>query len=85
MPCSFVNWLTDSSEPQLLGSRQLEGKMDITQYYRAMEAFSRQHAKMDGESEGFWLAQAEVLGKLATNAHRQKVVMHPTMRISAGE
>jgi hypothetical protein len=53
--------------------------METTQYYRAMEAFCRQHAKMDGESDAFWLAQAEVLSKLATNAHRQKVVMHPKM------
>jgi hypothetical protein len=53
--------------------------METTQYYRAMEAFCRQHAKMDGESDAFWLAQAEVLRKLATNAHRQEVVMHPKM------
>ena len=53
--------------------------MEMTQYYRAMEAFCRQHAKMDGESDAFWLAQAEVLRKLAVNAQRQKVVMHPNM------
>jgi hypothetical protein len=29
------------------------------QHYRAMEAFCRQHARMDGESEGFWLAAAD--------------------------
>jgi hypothetical protein len=27
--------------------------------YRAMEAFCRQHAKMDGESASFWLAEAD--------------------------
>ena len=28
--------------------------------YRAMEAFCRQRAKMDGESASFWLAEADV-------------------------
>jgi hypothetical protein len=36
-----------------------------------MEAFCRQRAKMDGENDLFWLSEAEVLGKLATNAPRQ--------------
>jgi hypothetical protein len=44
--------------------------METTQHYRAMEAFCRQHAKMDGESDAFWLAQAEVLRKLAVNAQK---------------
>jgi hypothetical protein len=51
--------------------------MDTTQYYRAMEAFSRQHAKMDGESEIFWLAEAEVLAKLSADAHKLKVMLDP--------
>jgi len=64
--------------------------VDISQYYRAMEAFSRQHAKMDGESEIFWLAEAEVLAKLGADAHKLRVMLHPKMkeekpRISAGE
>jgi hypothetical protein len=42
--------------------------METIQYYRAMEAFCRQRAKMDGENDLFWLSEAEVLGKLATNA-----------------
>jgi hypothetical protein len=54
--------------------------MESIQYYRAMEAFCRQRAKMEGESDRFWLAEAEVLAKLATNAHRQKVLMHPKMK-----
>jgi hypothetical protein len=45
-----------------------------------MEAFCRQRAKMEGESDRFWLAEAEVLAKLATNAHREKVLMHPKMK-----
>jgi hypothetical protein len=64
--------------------------MDISQYYRAMEAFSRQHAKMDGENDIFWLAEAEVLAKLGADAHKLEVVLHPKMkeekpRISAAE
>jgi hypothetical protein len=31
---------------------------------------------MEGESDRFWLAEAEVLAKLATNAHRQKVLIN---------
>jgi hypothetical protein len=54
--------------------------MDTTQYYRAMEAFSRQHAKMDGESEIFWLAEAEVLAKLGADAHRLQVMLDAKMK-----
>jgi hypothetical protein len=48
--------------------------MDSVLYYRAMEAFSRQRAKMDGESEIFWLAEAEVLSKLGADAHKLKTL-----------
>jgi hypothetical protein len=48
--------------------------MESIQHYRAMEAFCRQRAKMEGESELFWLTEAEILAKLATNAQRMKVV-----------
>jgi hypothetical protein len=58
--------------------------METIQYYRAMEAFCRQRAKMDGENDLFWLSEAEVLGKLAINAPRQKVVMHPKMEKEKG-
>ena len=58
--------------------------MESIQYYRAMEAFCRQRAKMDGENDLFWLTEAEVLGKLASNAHSQKVVMHPKMEEEKG-
>jgi hypothetical protein len=54
--------------------------MDSTLYYRAMEAFCRQRAKMDGENDKFWLAEAEVSAKLGADAHREKVVMHPTTK-----
>jgi hypothetical protein len=54
--------------------------MDISQYYRAMEAFSRQRAKMDGESEIFWLAEAEELAKLGADAHKLNAVLYPKMR-----
>jgi len=48
--------------------------MESLQHYRAMEAFCRQRAKMEGEEESFWLTEAELLARLATNAHRMKVL-----------
>ena len=48
--------------------------MKPLQRYRAMEAFCRQRSKMEGEDELFWLTEAEVLAKLATNAHRMQVL-----------
>jgi hypothetical protein len=51
--------------------------MQPLQRYRAMEAFCRQHSKMEGEDELFWLTEAEVLGKLATNAQRMQVLGIP--------
>ena len=76
-----MNSFTDAAEAQLLSEEgQLEGTMDVSQYYRAMEAFSRQHAKMDGESEIFWLAEAEVLAKLGADAHKLKAILQPKMK-----
>jgi len=54
--------------------------MDSVLYYRAMEAFSRQRAKMDGESEIFWLAEAEVLSKLGADAYKLKTLFDPKMQ-----
>jgi hypothetical protein len=51
--------------------------MDDCLHYRAFEAFCRQRAKMDGECEIFWLAEAEILTKLATNAQRWKLLFQP--------
>jgi hypothetical protein len=45
--------------------------------YSAFEAFCRQRAKMEGENEIFWLAEAEILAKLATNAQRWQLLFHP--------
>ena len=33
--------------------------MESLQQCRALEAFCRQHARMEGEDPGFWLAEAE--------------------------
>jgi hypothetical protein len=44
-------------------------QLEPLQHYRAMEAFCRQHAKMDGEDESFWLAEAELLAELAASAN----------------
>jgi hypothetical protein len=51
--------------------------MKPLQRYRAMEAFCRQRSKMEGEDELFWLTEAEVLAKLATNAYRMQVLERP--------
>ena len=48
--------------------------MEPSQHYRTMEAFCRQRAKMEGEDESFWLTEAELLAKLATNRHRMKAL-----------
>jgi hypothetical protein len=48
--------------------------METIQHYRAMEAFCRQRAKMEGESELFWLTETEILARLVTNAHRRRVL-----------
>jgi hypothetical protein len=52
------------------------------QRYRAMEAFCRQRSKMEGEDELFWLTEAEVLAKLATNAHRMQALEIPSPDIA---
>jgi hypothetical protein len=44
--------------------------METVQHYRAMEAFCRQRAKMDGEDERFWLAEADRLAKLIPAEHQ---------------
>jgi hypothetical protein len=56
--------------------------MKPLQRYRAMEAFCRQRSKMEGEDELFWLTEAEVLAKLATNAHRMQVLKIPSPDIA---
>jgi hypothetical protein len=43
--------------------------MDTLQHHRAMEAFCRQHAKMDGEDPAFWLAEAEHWARRAASLH----------------
>jgi hypothetical protein len=48
--------------------------METVLHHRAMEAFCRQRAKMDGEDELFWLTEAEVLAQLVTNAQRINVL-----------
>jgi hypothetical protein len=48
--------------------------METMQYYRAMEAVYRQRAKMNGDDCQFWLAKADVLAKLATNAQRRQAL-----------
>jgi hypothetical protein len=90
--CRYVKWLTDSWGTSVAREERAIGghHVDISQYYRAMEAFSRQHAKMDGESEIFWLAEAEVLAKLGADAHKLRVMLDPKMkeekpRVSTGE
>ena len=56
--------------------------MKPLQRYRAMEAFCRQRSKMEGEDELFWRTEAEVLAKLATNAHRMQMLKIPSPDIA---
>jgi hypothetical protein len=42
--------------------------------YRALEAFCRQRAQMEGESSGFWLEEADILSKLITTESRLKLL-----------
>ena len=48
--------------------------METKQYFRAMSAFCVQRSKMEGESELFWLTEAELLARLAVNAERQRIL-----------
>ena len=41
--------------------------MEALQHHRAMEAFCRQHAKMDGEDPAFWLAAADQWARRAAD------------------
>ncbi len=42
--------------------------------YRALEAFCRQRAQMDGEGSAFWLEEAEILAQLAMTESRLKML-----------
>ncbi|MCK1289049.1 hypothetical protein IVB41_34720 [Bradyrhizobium sp. 44] len=44
--------------------------METNQYFKSMSAFCKQRAKMDGESELFWLTEAELLERLAETNRR---------------
>lgn len=48
--------------------------MEDVVHYRALEAFCRQRAQMEGESSAFWLEEADILAKLATNESRLKLL-----------
>ena len=52
-------------------------QLEPLQHYRAMAAFCRQRAKMDGEDESFWLAEAELLAELAASANRVNGLTSP--------
>jgi len=53
--------------------------MEPEVHYRAMLGICRQRAKMEGENEAFWLAEAEVLEMLAINAQRQGILASKTV------
>ena len=57
--------------------------METIQHYRAMEAFCRQRAKMEGEDELFWLTEAEVLAKLITVTYRLNILTEAKKRAAA--
>jgi hypothetical protein len=49
--------------------------MELIQQYRVSETFCRQRAKVDSQDELFWLREAEILAKLATNARRLRALV----------
>jgi hypothetical protein len=51
--------------------------LELLKHYRAMEAFCRQHARMEGEDESFWLSEAELLAELSANANRKSGTTSP--------
>lgn len=53
--------------------------METAQYFEAMSAVRIQRSKMQGEDELCWLAEADVLKRLAINAERQRKlsIQHP--------
>ncbi len=53
--------------------------------HRALEAFCRQRAQMEGENELFWLTEAEILNKLVINEHRRKVLSRAKNRNRTAE
>jgi hypothetical protein len=46
--------------------------METDQRLKAKSAFFSQRSKLDGEEKLFWVTEAEVLARLATNAERQR-------------
>jgi hypothetical protein len=58
---------TDGSSLCPMRKHTREDDMDVLQHHRAMEAFCKQHAKMDGEDPAFWLAAAEAWARRAAN------------------
>ena len=58
-----------NSDDVVLVTVNVRPQLEPLQHYRAMEAFCRQHAKMDGEDESFWLVEAELLAELAAGAN----------------
>ena len=59
-----------NSDDVVLPTVNVRLRLEPLQHYRAMEAFCRQHAKMDGENESFWLMEAELLAELAASTNR---------------
>jgi hypothetical protein len=46
--------------------------------YRALEAFCRQRAQMEGEGAAFWLEEAEILAQLVILGGRLKILASST-------
>jgi hypothetical protein len=42
--------------------------------YRALEAFCRQRAQMEGEGSAFWLEEADILAQLIIMESRLKIL-----------
>jgi hypothetical protein len=59
--------------------------MEPLHRYRAMEAFCRQRAKMEGEDARFWLAEAEIWNRRVGNLRSGPTHQTPTTPCPARE
>ncbi|MCG2633038.1 hypothetical protein L6654_41490 [Bradyrhizobium sp. WYCCWR 13023] len=59
--------------------------METKQYFQAKSAFCVERSKMQGEDEVFWMAEADLVKRLAINAERQRklAVRHAGNGLSA--
>jgi hypothetical protein len=65
--------VTETKVRQHKGVYTREGSMEDIVRYRALEAFCRQRAQMEGEGSAFWLAEADILAQLIIRESQLKI------------